>query len=113
MRPGSARLVSGPCSRSSSDSISSRHRPWPRRRSRSTRIRTDTPPYCGKDAGPIRAAWYPYTLPFNLTGHPALTLPCGKTTAGLPLGVQLVGPWHCEDLLLGVGTKLERSLEAA
>ena len=62
---------------------------------------------CGRDAGPIRAAWYPYTLPFNLTGHPALTLPCGKTAAGLPLGVQLVGPWHSEDVLLGVGAELE------
>ena len=62
---------------------------------------------CGVDAGPIRAAWYPYTLPFNLTGHPALSLPCGESGAGLPLGVQLVGPWYAEDLLLGVGAELE------
>ena len=66
---------------------------------------------CGEDAGPIRAAWYPYTLPFNLTGHPALSLPCGETPAGLPLGVQLVGPWYSEDLLLGAGAELEGALE--
>ena len=66
---------------------------------------------CGVDAGLIRAAWYPYTLPFNLTGHPALSLPCGKSAAGLPLGVQLVAPWHGEDLLLGVGAELESSME--
>lgn len=68
---------------------------------------------CGKDAGPIRAAWYPYTLPFNLTGHPALSVPCGKTAAGLPLGMQLVGPWYAEDLLLGVGAELESALDTA
>ena len=66
---------------------------------------------CGVEAGPIRAAWYPYTLPFNLTGHPALSVPCGETTAGLPLGLQLVGPWYAEDLLLRVGAELESALD--
>ena len=39
----------------------------------------------------MRKAWYPYTHPFNLTGHPAMTLPCGFHSDGLPMAIQLVG----------------------
>jgi len=39
----------------------------------------------------VRKAWYPYTHPFNLTGHPAITLPCGLHSDGLPMAIQLVG----------------------
>ena len=38
----------------------------------------------------IRAAWYPYTMPFNLTGNPAISLPCGFDAAGMPLAIQLI-----------------------
>ncbi len=37
-------------------------------------------------------AWSPFTYPFNLTGEPAITVPCGWTSAGLPVGLQIVGP---------------------
>lgn len=41
-----------------------------------------------------------YTLPFNLTGHPAVVFPAGSTALGLPIGLQLVGRrWRDEDLL--------------
>ena len=60
----------------------------------------------GRDAGRVRAAWYPYTYPFNLTGHPALTVPCGFTRRGLPLGLHLVGRWYAEDVLLHLGIEL-------
>ncbi len=64
----------------------------------------------GQDAGRIRAGWYPYTYAFNLTGHPALAVPFGKTaTSGLPLSVQLVGPWHSESRLLRLGQVLEEA----
>jgi aspartyl-tRNA(Asn)/glutamyl-tRNA(Gln) amidotransferase subunit A len=61
----------------------------------------------GRHAGTIRGAWYPYTFPFNLTGHPALSLPCGWTEERLPIGLQLVGRWHDEAFLLDVAERLE------
>jgi aspartyl-tRNA(Asn)/glutamyl-tRNA(Gln) amidotransferase subunit A len=61
----------------------------------------------GKDAGTIRGAWYPYTYPFNLTGHPALSMPCGRSASGLPIGLQLVGRWHEDAYLLSVAETIE------
>jgi Asp-tRNA(Asn)/Glu-tRNA(Gln) amidotransferase A subunit family amidase len=43
----------------------------------------------GKDA-PV-GVWSPYTHPFNLSGHPAASIPCGWSTDGLPIGMQIVG----------------------
>jgi aspartyl-tRNA(Asn)/glutamyl-tRNA(Gln) amidotransferase subunit A len=65
----------------------------------------------GRDAGTIRGAWYPYTYPFNLTGHPALSMPCGLSANGLPIGLQLVGRWHEDAYLLDVAAKLESALQ--
>ena len=59
----------------------------------------------GKDAGTIRGAWYPYTFPFNLTGHPALSMPCGLTREGLPVGLQLVARWNEDRFLLDVAAR--------
>ena len=64
----------------------------------------------GRDAGSIRGAWYPYTYPFNLTGHPALSLPCGLSSGGLPIGLQLVGRWHEDGYLLDVASRFEAVL---
>ena len=61
----------------------------------------------GVERGPLRAAWYPYTIPFNLTGHPALSVPCGVSSDGLPIGLQLVGPWHSEGRLLAIAAAVE------
>jgi aspartyl-tRNA(Asn)/glutamyl-tRNA(Gln) amidotransferase subunit A len=42
----------------------------------------------------------PYTLPFNLTGAPAASMPAGLTKAGLPVGIQIVGPARADHLVL-------------
>jgi amidase len=49
----------------------------------------------------------PFTVMANVTGQPALSLPLHQTDAGLPIGVQLVGPPAREDLLLSVAAQLE------
>lgn len=53
--------------------------------------------------------WSPFTIPFNLTGQPALSLPCGHTSTGLPVGAQLVGPLYSDSQLLRVAYLLEQS----
>ena len=44
--------------------------------------------------------WTPFTYPFNLTQQPACTIPCGLTAAGLPIGLQFVGPMFGDALVL-------------
>jgi amidase len=48
-----------------------------------------------------------FTLPFNVTGQPALSLPLHWNAAGLPIGVQLVAATSREDLLFRIGAQLE------
>jgi aspartyl-tRNA(Asn)/glutamyl-tRNA(Gln) amidotransferase subunit A len=47
------------------------------------------------------------TRPINVTGHPALSVPCGLTAAGLPIGLQLVGRAFDEATLLRLGHAFE------
>lgn len=61
----------------------------------------------GELCGGLREGWYPYTHPFNLTGHPAVTVPAGWTTAGLPVGMQLVGRYLTDGEVLGVARTYE------
>lgn len=61
----------------------------------------------GLEAGSLKDAWYNYTIPINGSGHPALAVPCGFTPTGLPVGVQIVGPWHAEPLLLAIGAAIQ------
>jgi aspartyl-tRNA(Asn)/glutamyl-tRNA(Gln) amidotransferase subunit A len=44
--------------------------------------------------------WTPFSYPFNLTQQPACSLPCGFTSAGLPIGIQFVGPMFADSLVL-------------
>jgi len=45
-------------------------------------------------------SWTPFTYPFNLTGQPAASVPCGFTDAGLPVGLQIVGRRHADRTVL-------------
>ena len=47
------------------------------------------------------------TSPFNLTGQPALTVPCGFSTSGLPLALQIVGKPFDEATVLQIGHAYE------
>ncbi|MDP6237168.1 MAG: amidase [Alphaproteobacteria bacterium] len=45
-------------------------------------------------------SWIPYTFPINLTRNPAASVPCGFTAAGLPVGLQVIGPLFGETMVL-------------
>ena len=65
-------------------------------------------------AGPKEEGWriasfIPYTAQFNMTGQPAVSLPLHWTQGGLPVGVQLVAGYGCEDLLVRVASQLEQA----
>jgi aspartyl-tRNA(Asn)/glutamyl-tRNA(Gln) amidotransferase subunit A len=51
--------------------------------------------------------WSPYTYPFNLTQQPAASVPCGLTSDGLPIGLQIVGPARCDHLVLRAARAFE------
>jgi aspartyl-tRNA(Asn)/glutamyl-tRNA(Gln) amidotransferase subunit A len=53
--------------------------------------------------------WSPFSYPFNLTTQPAASVPCGLTEAGLPVGLQIVGPIGADALVL----RAARAFEAA
>jgi aspartyl-tRNA(Asn)/glutamyl-tRNA(Gln) amidotransferase subunit A len=47
--------------------------------------------------------WTPFTYPFNMTGQPALSVPCGFSSDGLPIGLQIVGPRFEDKRVLQAG----------
>ena len=59
---------------------------------------------------PVRGQMLRLTQPFNLTGHPAIVLPCGLTPEGLPVSLQLVAFHHGTSSLLDIAAGVERAL---
>ena len=51
--------------------------------------------------------WTPFSYPFNLSQQPAISLPCGLSSQGLPMGVQLVGPMFGDALVLQAAQALQ------
>jgi aspartyl-tRNA(Asn)/glutamyl-tRNA(Gln) amidotransferase subunit A len=51
--------------------------------------------------------WTPFTYPFNLTRQPAVSVPCGLTSAGLPVGLQIVGPSYGDAAVLRAARAFE------
>ena len=53
--------------------------------------------------------WSPFSYPFNMTRQPAASIPCGLTSAGLPIGLQIVGPLYAEDRVLRAARAFEQT----
>ena len=60
----------------------------------------------GRKQPPVGVA--AFTIPFNLSWHPAATMRAGFSKRGLPIGLQIVGPRHREDLVLRAALAFER-----
>ena len=58
------------------------------------------------DPGRTRNTW-----PFDVLGLPAITVPCGFTRAGLPIGLQIVGAPFAEPMVLAMAHAYERATD--
>lgn len=63
----------------------------------------------GEIVGDMRREWTPYLNLFDLTGHPAISVPAGLSDDGLPLAFQLVAPWYEEAKLLAAVALYEQT----
>ncbi len=76
---------------------------------------TPTMPLAAFDAGQVSPKvgdwnwtdWTPFSYPFNLSQQPAMSVPCGFTVSGLPIGMQIVGPRLSEPLILHAAAAFE------
>ena len=63
----------------------------------------------GRSFDNLRPHWFPWTMPFNMTGHPAVSICCGFGRDGLPIGLQLVGRFRGDVELLHIAALFETS----
>jgi aspartyl-tRNA(Asn)/glutamyl-tRNA(Gln) amidotransferase subunit A len=59
---------------------------------------------------PVRAIMLRLTQLFNLTGHPSIALPAGRSASGLPIGMQIVGRRYHTWALLDMAEQVERQI---
>jgi aspartyl-tRNA(Asn)/glutamyl-tRNA(Gln) amidotransferase subunit A len=64
----------------------------------------------GSINGAAEANWVKFTYPFNMTRSPAASVCAGLTEAGLPVGLQLVGPQHADLVVLRSAAALEAAI---
>ncbi|MFR9731594.1 amidase [Saccharopolyspora sp. MS10] len=67
---------------------------------------TETPP---DSPSPRWTGWTPFTYPFNMTQQPAASAPCGFTSDGLPIGLQIIGPRHSDARVLRAARAYEQA----
>jgi aspartyl-tRNA(Asn)/glutamyl-tRNA(Gln) amidotransferase subunit A len=67
----------------------------------------------GGELEEVRAAATRFTRPFNALGFPAISIPCGLSSAGLPMGLQIVANKNHEDLLLRIAAAMEDAMGLA
>ena len=60
---------------------------------------------------PLRPSLIRFTRPFNVTGHPAASVPCGVTSEGLPIGLQIVGRPFDEATVLRLADAYQRATD--
>ncbi len=65
----------------------------------------------GGEKQPVRPSLIRFTRPFNLTGHPAASVPCGFTAAGLPVGLQIIGRPFDEATVLRAADAYQRATD--
>jgi Asp-tRNA(Asn)/Glu-tRNA(Gln) amidotransferase A subunit family amidase len=57
---------------------------------------------------PTELMMLPNTRPFNALGWPAISVPCGMSKTGLPIGMQIIGPFRRDELVLRVAYSYEQ-----
>jgi Asp-tRNA(Asn)/Glu-tRNA(Gln) amidotransferase A subunit family amidase len=61
----------------------------------------------GRPVDPFFDDWCAFCLPANLTGQPAVSVPCGLDSTGLPIGLQIIAPWGRDELALDIASRWE------